>query len=173
MLVGELNVKGVIKQLHTERKYKAKLVNSEAIPSNTNGFKLKEFMEEYIETLEWITGEIKVGVTGAVFHRDDDMIFPASLIADIEPFAQTKSVSENIDYSKEIAWIYQDENFNDVAIYLNDTIKMKVENGGTIIGKVQYAEDLKKYYLQGVTGRYFFFVGCDVVKIQEENANEN
>lgn len=169
MLVGELYVNGVIKQLHTERKYKAKLVNSEVIPTNANGFKLKEFMDEYIETLEWVIGEIKLGVTGAVFHRDDDMIFPASLIADVEPLMRTKSVIEEIDYSKEIAWIYQDENFNDVPIYLNDTIKMKVENGGTIIGKVQYAEDLKKYYVQGVTGRYFFFIGCEVEKISEES----
>lgn len=173
MLVGELNVNGVIKQLHTERKYKAKLVNPEAIPSNTNGFKLKGFMDEHIETLEWVTGELKTGIAGTIFHRDDDMIFPASLIADIEPVIQTKSISEDIDYSKEIAWIYQDENFNDIPIYLHDKIKMKVENGGTIIGKVQFAEDLKKYYLQGVTCRYFFFIGCEVEKIQEENTNEN
>lgn len=169
MLISEIIVKGKMKAVHTDVKCRVKILDA-----GVENCKTQEEYDAYVESLSWQTGVIEltppmlIPLRGiAQFIRDDSFISSAVSVADFE--VVEKVTPEEVDYSNEIAWIYQDEHANDVAIYLGDTIKMKVENGGTIIGKVQYADDLKKYYVQGGTGRYFFFVGCEVEKIQEEN----
>lgn len=173
MLISEIIVKGKMKAVHTDVPCRVKILDA-----GVENCKMQEEYDAYVESLSWQTGIIEltppmlIPLRGiAQFIRDDSFISSAVSVADFE--VVEKVASEEVDYSKEVAWIYQDEHANDVAIYMGDTVKMKIENDQYLTSDVRYAEDLKKYYLQGVTGRYFFFIGCEVEKIQEENANEN
>lgn len=169
MIISEIIVKGKMKAVHTDVKCRVKILDA-----GVENCKTQEEYDACVESLSWQTGVIEltppmlIPLRGiAQFIRDDSFISSAVSVADFEVIE--KVTSEEIDYSKEVAWIYQDEYANDIAIYLGDTVKMKIENDQYITSDVRYAEDLKKYYLQGVTGRYFFFIGCEVEKIQEES----
>lgn len=169
MIISEIIVKGKMKAVHTNVHCKVKILDA-----GVESCKTQEEYDAYVESLPWQTGKIEltppmlITLRGiAQFRRDDDYIVSAVSIADFEVIE--KMASEEIDYNKEIAWIYQDEHANDVAIYFGDVVKMKIENNQYLTSDVRYAEDLKKYYVQGETGRYFFYIGCEVKKIQEEN----
>lgn len=173
MLISEIIVKGKMKAVHTDVPCRVKILDA-----GVENCKTQEEYDAYVESLPWQTGIIEltppmlIPLRGiAQFRKDDDYLVNAASVADFE--IVEKMASEEVDYTKEVAWIYQDEHANDVAIYLGDTVKMKIENDQYLTSDVRYAEDLKKYYLQGVTCRYFFFIGCEVEKIQEENTNEN
>lgn len=169
MIISEIIVKGKMKAVHTDVKCRVKILDA-----GVENCKTQEEYDVYIESLPWQIGVIEltppmlIPLRGiAQFIREDSFISSAVSVADFE--VVEKVTSEEVNYSNEIAWIYQDEHANDVAIYLGDTVKMKIENDQYLISDVRYAEDLKKYYLQGVTGRYFFFIGCEVEKISEES----
>lgn len=162
MLIAEIKINGTLKQVHTDVKCRVKLLGI-----GVKQCKTEEEYNDYVNSLQWETGIIEltpqalIGFSGiAQFRREDDRMFPAPNVADFEILNEVEA--KDIDYSKEIVWIYQDKNLNDVAIYLCDIVKMKIENGQYITSDVRYDKDLDKYYLQGVSSRYFFFIGCEV-----------
>ncbi|MDD3122633.1 MAG: hypothetical protein PHC62_03835 [Candidatus Izemoplasmatales bacterium] len=167
MLISEIKINGALKQVHTGIRCRVKLLGI-----GIGQCKTEEEYNDYVNSLKWETGIIEltpqslIGYSGvAQFRREDDRMFPAVSVADFEVIDKEKS--REIDYSKEIAFIYQDSNANDVAIYLGDIVKMKIENGQYITSDVRYDKELDKYYLQGVSSRYFFFIGCEVEKQED------
>ncbi len=164
MLIAEIKINGTLKQVYTDVKCRVKLLGI-----GVEQCKTVEGYNAYVNSLQWETGIIEltpqalisqVGI--AQFRKENDRMFPAMNIADFEILKEVEA--KDIDYSKEIAWIYQDENLDDVAIYLGDIVKIKIENGQYLTSDVRYDEEQNKFYLQGVSSRYFFFIGCEVEK---------
>ena len=163
MLLREIeNRDKSIKYMYSDKKYKVKLLSH--MPEG-----IHELSDEFVNSLKWVNGEITSPYSSFMFKCDDGHIHPISDIVDFEqiiPSKKKRSKPEEPEYSKMIAWIYQDDYGNDVYIYEGDKVKMKTQEGGYVVGSVMHHEELKKYYILNVLSgmRYFFLFGCEVQK---------
>lgn len=115
-----------------------------------------------IHDVGWKNGNLVQAGDDILFQCEDNSVYHEGLIEDVE---LDTNLTDNTDYLKPVVWQYVNENNEVISIYENDKVKVYLDSIATVHGIVKYDEQEKKYYVDTILSKYFFFVGINVEKM--------